>query len=399
MDRLLFVGGMFPKDSKKIIEYSKGNVQNAANVLQWGIIRGIIESKKFDVTLCSAVFVGSWFKLFRKLFVKNFEESDKINYIPFLNLPVIKNISRYFTVKRYVKKWVKKYKADKLYIIAYSAHTPFIKAISKIKIKNKFNFHLIVPDLPQYMNLTTKTSLIYNVFKKIDINIQNKYLINVDSFTFLTDMMSKKYNIYNRPYTVVEGMIDTENIVSIHELSKIKTLVYTGTLEEKYGILNLVNAMEYVKSDIKLIICGAGSAAYKIKEKAYLTNKIDYRGILSYNESIRVQASATVLVNPRTNNEKYTKYSFPSKNLEYMMWNKPVMAYKLDGIPDEYDEVLIYFNSDNPIDMAKLIDYVFHKTDEELLEMGKKTTNFAINNKNYKRQTEKIIDCIYSKTV
>ena len=399
MDRLLFVGGMFPKDSKKIIEYSKGNVQNAANVLQWGIIRGIIESKKFDVTICSAVFVGSWFKLFRKLFVKNFEESDKINYIPFLNLPVIKNISRYFTVKRYVKKWVKKYKADKLYIIAYSAHTPFIKAISKIKIKNKFNFHLIVPDLPQYMNLTTKTSLIYNVFKKIDINIQNKYLINVDSFTFLTDMMSKKYNIYNRPYTVVEGMIDTENIVSIHELSKIKTLVYTGTLEEKYGILNLVNAMEYVKSDIKLIICGAGSAAYKIKEKAYLTNKIDYRGILSYNESIRVQASATVLVNPRTNNEKYTKYSFPSKNLEYMMWNKPVMAYKLDGIPDEYDEVLIYFNSDNPIDMAKLIDYVFQKTDEELLEMGKKTTNFAINNKNYKRQTEKIIDCIYSKTV
>lgn len=399
MDRLLFVGGMFPKDSKKIIEYSKGNVQNAANVLQWGIIRGIIESKKFDVTLCSAVFVGSWFRLFRKLFVKNFEESDKIDYIPFLNLPVIKNISRYFTVKRYVKKWVKKYKADKLYIIAYSAHTPFIKAISKIKIKNKFNFHLIVPDLPQYMNLTTKTSLIYNVFKKIDINIQNKYLINVDSFTFLTDMMSKKYNIYNRPYTVVEGMIDTENMVNIHNLSKIKTLVYTGTLEEKYGILNLVNAMEYVKSDIKLIVCGAGSAAYKIKEKAYLTNKIDYRGILSYNESIRVQASATVLVNPRPNNEKYTKYSFPSKNLEYMMWNKPVMAYKLDGIPDEYDEVLIYFSSDNPIDMAKLIDYVFQKTDEELLEIGKKTTNFAINNKNYKRQTEKIIDCICSKTV
>lgn len=399
MDRLLFVGGMFPKDSKKIIEYSKGNVQNAANVLQWGIIRGIIESKKFDVTLCSAVFVGSWFKLFRKLFVKNFEESDKIDYIPFFNLPVIKNISRYFAVKRYVKKWVKKYNADKLYIIAYSAHTPFIKAISKIKIKNKFNFHLIVPDLPQYMNLTTKTSLIYNIFKIIDIKIQNKYLINVDSFTFLTDMMSKKYNIYNRPYTVVEGMIDTENIVSIPNLSKVKTLVYTGTLEEKYGILNLVNAMEYVKSDIKLIICGMGSTAYKIKEKAYLNNKIDYRGILSYNESIRVQASATVLVNPRPNNEKYTKYSFPSKNLEYMMWNKPVMAYKLDGIPDEYDEVLIYFSSDNPIDMAKLIDYVFQKTDEELLEIGKKTTNFAINNKNYKRQTEKIIDCICSKTV
>lgn len=398
MDRLLFVGGMFPKNSKKIIEYSKGNVQNAANVLQWGIIKGLTESERFDITLCSAVFVGSWFKLFRKLFVKDFEESDKIDYIPFFNFPIIKNISRYFAVKKYVRNWVEKNKADKLYIIAYSAHTPFIKAISKIKNKTELNFHLIVPDLPQYMNLASKTSILYHFFKSIDLRIQNKYLKQVDSFTFLTDMMSKKYNIYNKSYTVVEGMIDKDNKVKSTNLQQEKLLVYTGTLEEKYGIMNLIDAMQYVKSDIKLVICGMGGAVNKIKERSRLSNKIDYRGILSYNESIAVQSSATVLVNPRTNNEEYTKYSFPSKNLEYMMWNKPVLAFKLDGIPDEYDEVLIYFDSENPMDMAELIDSLFQKTDEELQEIGRKTTEFAIKNKNYKKQTEKIISCICNTT-
>ena len=38
-------------------------------------------------------------------------------------------------------------------------------------------------------------------------------------------------------------------------------------------------------------------------------------------------------VNPRQNNEEFTKYSFPSKTMEYLASGVPVVAYKLDGIP------------------------------------------------------------------
>jgi glycosyltransferase involved in cell wall biosynthesis len=45
---------------------------------------------------------------------------------------------------------------------------------------------------------------------------------------------------------------------------------------------------------------------------------------------------ADVLVNPRQNDEAYTKYSFPSKNIEYLLSGNPVVAYMLDGVPEEY---------------------------------------------------------------
>lgn len=47
-----------------------------------------------------------------------------------------------------------------------------------------------------------------------------------------------------------------------------------------------------------------------------------------------ISKNADVLVNPRQNDDEYTKYSFPSKNIEYLMTGNAVMAYMLDGIPE-----------------------------------------------------------------
>ena len=397
MDSILFLGGMFPKNSKIINTKSRGNIQNAANALQWGIINALLKEKDLELTLASAAFVGSYPALYSDIMVNGFEKVGVgIEYISFLNLPVIKNISRYFNVKKYVRNWVKKNKNNRKYVIAYSAHTPFIKAVAKIKEKYGLNFHLIVPDLPQYMNLKTKVSPVYSFLKNIDIKIQNEYLSTVDSFTFLTDKMSSVYNIYKKPYTVVEGMIDMEFAAKTEDFKPLfsRTAVYTGTLEKKYGILNLVKAMKFVKGDIRLIICGTGDAVPEIEEAAKKDNRIEYRGIVEYKEALKIQSEAGVLVNPRPADEEYTKYSFPSKNLEYMLWNKPVAVFKLSGIPDEYDDVLIYFSDKNPEKMAEVINGIFEKPEEELLKIGKRTTEFAVNNKNNIKQTAKILSCL-----
>lgn len=394
MASLLFVGGMFPKNSDFVHKNSKGNVQNAANVLQWGIVEGLKESEAFRLSLASALFVGSYPKRFRKLLVKGAEETQNVDYIPFLNLPVIKNISRYRSVRKFVRKWLKEQKEEELYILAYSAHTPFIRAIAKEKKTKNFHFHLIVPDLPQFMNLSTDVGMAYKILKKIDISLQNRCLKEVDSFTFLTEAMNKAFNHYGKPYTVVEGMVDVtvkRQIENIRE--KEKTIVYTGTLEKKYGILNLVHAMEYVKSDVKLILCGKGDAEEEILEVGKKNSNIDYRGIVKYEEALKLQGRASLLVNPRPDEEEYTKYSFPSKNLEYMLWNKPVLVYKLSGIPKEYDEVLLYFSSTEPEKMAETIDEILRRPKEELEEIGRKTTKFALEEKNYQKQTKKMIQC------
>ena len=115
---------------------------------------------------------------------------------------------------------------------------------------------------------------------------------------------------------------------------------------------------------------------------------------MEYKEALKIQSEAGVLVNPRPADEEYTKYSFPSKNLEYMLWNKPVAVFKLSGIPDEYDDVLIYFSDKSPEKMAEVINGIFEKPEEELLKIGKRTTEFAVNNKNNIKQTAKILSCL-----
>jgi len=67
---LLFLTGIFPKEKEtEILENSKGNVQNAANVLQWNLINGLDECLG-KVSLLNAVFIGSYPKRYKKLFLE-----------------------------------------------------------------------------------------------------------------------------------------------------------------------------------------------------------------------------------------------------------------------------------------------------------------------------------------
>ena len=56
---------------------------------------------------------------------------------------------------------------------------------------------------------------------------------------------------------------------------------------------------------------------------------------------------ATLLINPRFSNEEYTKYSFPSKNMEYMASGTPILTTKLPGMPKEYYEYIYLFEEES----------------------------------------------------
>ena len=42
-------------------------------------------------------------------------------------------------------------------------------------------------------------------------------------------------------------------------------------------------------------------------------------------------------MNPRSADAEYTKYSFPSKTIEYLATGVPVVMNRLPGIPEEYE--------------------------------------------------------------
>lgn len=398
--KILFLGGMFPENKmKEISNKSYGVIQNAANVLQWNIINGLRDAKNVELDLVSALFVGSWPIRYKDFYIHGNTVAEG-EMISFVNLPVYKNISRYLHVLQYIKRWLKNnYSGEQIVIMAYSAHTPFIKALKKMKRKYNVLTHLVVPDLPEYMNLGVKSGRIKEMLKKIDIYIQKKNLDGIDSFTFLTKYMSEKYNIYNKPYVVVEGMVNDKECINFTENNKVEEqqdeniqIVYTGTMNIRYGVMDLVDAMKFIENkNAKLILCGTGDGVEKICTAAKYDDRIVYCGQVRRDEAIMWQNNATILVNPRSGEEEYTKFSFPSKNLEYMLHNKPVIVFKLEGIPDEYDQVLSYFRDNNPKHMAEDIMWICSLPKAKQKEMGNRITKFALEQKNCCVQAQKIL--------
>lgn len=403
---VLFLGGVFDEImEKEILKKSKGTVHYAANKFQWNIINGLLEIDNLELAILSAPFIGSFPKDY--LDIKNvgmkstYKNKVECNYVGFNNLWGYRSISRKNNLIKSIKDFASN-KSKNKNIIVYSPHTPFLQAaVYAKKIDPSIHICLVVPDLPQFMNLNEKRTFIYDRFKRIDIEIFEENLKFVDSFVLLTEPMKNMLNASDRPYIVVEGVVNAgnnNNEAQINDLpnkENIMTVVYTGTLNRKFGVINLVESFHNTNiKNVHLKICGKGDSEEIIRVYASKDLRIKFLGQLSNREAVELQRKATVLVNPRQNNEEFTKYSFPSKNMEYLLTGRPVIAYKLDGIPDEYDNYFYYVECNTVESLTRKIEEVLSMKKEERDEFGAKARSFVLREKNNIFVSKKIIDMI-----
>jgi glycosyltransferase involved in cell wall biosynthesis len=167
--------------------------------------------------------------------------------------------------------------------------------------------------------------------------------------------------------------------------------MYAGGLAAAYGVRTLVQAFRSIKNpNYRLWICGRGEMEAEIRQSAKEDPRIEYSGILANPEVLRREHRATVLVNPRPSHSEFAKYSFPSKNLEYLGTGRPVILCRLPGIPEEYFDYVYPLEDESVHGMATLLHEVLEKPNEELDAFGKRARSFVLENKNYKKQGEKI---------
>ena len=352
MKKVVFIGGVFAKENEgEIIANAKKPVEYSANVFQKKMIAGFraVESDTLSFRVLSAPFIGSFPNACKKFTFKGFQDpQNEYDYVHFNNLWGYRNISRAKALKKALKAYVKDMAEEKT-LIVYSPHTPFLEAAVWAKKKDpKIKICLVVPDLPQYMNLSAKKSLLYRVAKSFDIKKFNKLNRQVDSYVLLTEAMKDSIDTHGKPCRIVEGIVTDEELANGKTLraqaqkdSSVKTIVYTGKVYEKFGAKGLVDAFRMLtEENYRLVICGDGDAAEYVKGAASEDTRIQFLGQVPAATAKEWTFKADVLVNPRRNDEAYTKYSFPSKNIEYLLSGNPVVAYKLDGMPDVYGEMM-----------------------------------------------------------
>jgi Glycosyltransferase len=405
---ICFLGGIYPKEyEEEVIKNSKTGIANAANNLQWKYIRGFDSISSNPIKIINSMYIGSFPKYYKKIMIHTQEFSHKKNAtdinVGFLNIYGIKNYFRYLKLKPYLKKWSEEDKEQEKIIFAYAMTYTFLKSLRYVKKCNlNVKTCLIVPDLPEYMNTTNKQSLLYKFLKTIEIMKIKKNMKYVDKFILLTEQMAEKLNIEQDRYIVIEGMVDFENENTEENLNNTNKpyifkdeytyLCYTGTLNEKYGIKTLVKAMDFLSDKkIKLVICGRGDSERFIKEKN--NGNIDYLGNLSYKDTMYILKNSDFLINPRSNEEEYTKYSFPSKTMDYLISGTPTLMFKLDGIPNKYDQFLNYFTFNNAEQMAQDINSLLERY-EACLDKATKGKKYILEKKNNYFLCDKILKTI-----
>lgn len=349
--KILMICGVYAEENEsEVLQFTKGYVEQSANIFQRKIINGI-KANNIEYKVISAPLIGAYPMRYQKIKFNGFSHNtEDIEYVGFNNIWGVRNFTRTDALKKAIKSYLTKETEEEFLILVYCPHTPFLEAAVYAKtLKPKSKICFIVPDLPQYMNLNETGRGLYDLLKKYDIRKMEKYIEKVDSFVLLTEPMKDVLKVGNRPYMVVEGIIDDCAEIPAYIPSKdgIKRIVYTGKMNAKFGIKTLVDSFMKIEGEnYRLILCGDGDARQYVEEQSKKDSRIEYKGMVTAAEAKKYVSMADVLVNPRPNNEEYTKYSFPSKNIEYLMSGRPVVAYMLDGMPLIYGD-FIYAIDDN----------------------------------------------------
>jgi len=245
----------------------------------------------------------------------------------------------------------------------------------------------IVTDVPELM-VTGHTGImvkyIYNIIGKCT------------DYVFLTEAMNERLNPNGKPYTIVEGICDEDSTMApAYEKTEGQSCLYAGLLDAEYGVKHMVEAFcEADLPDCTLHICGSGPYAQELEKLAAQKANIVYHGVMLNKDVIQLEKKVSLLINPRPSTGEFTKFSFPSKNMEYMTSGTPVLAMRLPGIPDEYYDYIYTFSGETVSEMADSMKAVLSEPQETLEKKGHEAYRFVAEKKSTYVQAKKVAELI-----
>lgn len=392
----IFVGSVYPK---YLIEYLLNaglGVDFAANNYQSALLEGFLHLLD-KITIVSSPSVR-YAKKCETAVLKGRQlssvESGYLNfqYVGNSKSRVFKMVSELLRIRKGVKQSLNPNVEENI-VCCYSLHSPFLLALLSLR-KKIWKICVVIPDLPEYM--TDRGNWVRKTAKKVDRLLINYCVKKMDCFVLLSSAMAEKLPINNKQWVVIEGIYRPREVHKTIKSEK-KTVLYTGQLKKRYGIFDLVEAFIQIPNDnYELWLCGGASPNEMqwLEAQAEKDPRIKLIGRVSSEEVAEIQQKATLLVNPRHSNEEFTRYSFPSKTMEYLASGTPTLMCKLPSIPEDYYEYLFFFEDETINGMKNKIIEVCQMDEDRLCQKGTAASLFIRTKKNPEIQVKKIVEML-----
>lgn len=361
--RIIFLGGIFlPEHLGEIEKQSSGVLQNAADALQKAFLRGFAETTDQRVKVVNLPFVNSYPRWYRSAWLPSQSGSlapgiDVVGQ-SFLNVLLVRLFSRFVSAVAGLRKSTRR--EEQIVIVVYSAHLPFVAAAWAIRhIRPNARLCVIIPDLPEFMG---DGGRLYRALKWVETGLFKRFVRRFDYFVLLAEAMGTRLEIPTERCVLVEGIYDPAADGSGEDVKEEAprrledtgpVFLYTGTLAARYGIGDLLDAFAALdRPDAQLWICGDGDARSTVEAMADSDKRVRYFGQVPRSRALELQKQADILVNPRKPEGEFTRYSFPSKTMEYLASGKVTIMHALPAMPPDYADYILVPNVPNADGLA-----------------------------------------------
>ena len=387
---------------RTIKEDSKGKIGMSNHNFEMSILNGLCQQEGINLRCISCPGVFSYPHNNRKLFTKCESYDYKNTHIDtagFCNLVGIKEKYAAHSCARLVADAANSFIGEDVHIII---NTPDIRLFDAVrmaekKTKKHFTKTVIIPDIPSLVTAMDKQNPVKAyLLAKRDLRVMEYTTTHSDGLVLLTEAMM---DFVSTPikHIVMEGIVDVDTMdkSDVVAVDGKKVILYTGTLRKIFGVMNLVNAFQMIPDkDAELWICGSGDSKGAIEQAAAKDCRIKFWGLVDSKTALEMQHKATILVNPRTSEGEYTKYSFPSKTMEYLLAGRSVIINRLPGIPEEYYDYAYTPKNESVEAFADCIMDVLHMNQKAREERAIAGRRFIIEKKNSKMQMARVLNLI-----
>lgn len=394
---VLMLSLMYPEDTKsQVARDARDKLQNQINSYQRAFVEGIKANlqagEKLDIV--NSLPVGVFPLQYRQAVIPSgWHDGHTVYELGCLNLPGAKQRMRARRATRRLAGWCAQDPSNRI-VLMYTMYLPYLQAVARVRQKYPdLKACVIVTDLPNELGLASGRK---GLLKRIEYARGRRSMTlcsSMDAFALLTSPMAEALGVSDKPYMVIEGLIQRGEEPPIKVDATGETdrpaVLYSGTLEPDLGVPELLEAFAAMP-EYDLWICGQGSMSAEVMRAAESHANIRYFGFVSHDKALELQAGAALLINPRSPRGVFTRYSFPSKTLEYMRSGKPVVCYRLEGIPREYDPYLRYIEGAGADAIASAVRQTLHLSREERLLLGERARTFVLANKTPEVQCQRL---------
>lgn len=367
---------------------------SAGNKTQLNMLDQLIklDFDTFDiVTIIPTAPYPSVNKIFFKSYVYSINETIKTKVISFVNIPILKQISQMFSVTiQIIRLLFLKTNSDEIVIYTYNYN--IIVSLPLILLRFFFTFKSIcfLYD-PFYIH---KSISLTHHFKNLYYHFSNVILKKYDGVIAVNKNSIEKFHPSSHSL-VVEGGINGNEIQFGNDFlqNEFFNITFAGSLYEYNGIKIIIEMLKYLNNEnIILNIYGDGPLKDVLINYSKIDPRLKYHGLVPNEEVVIQLRKSDLLLNIRLVDDEISKYTFPSKLLEYLTTGIPVLSSRINGMPYEYENVLFFLENQSPEDLALCITNIMNLEKNKLIDIGKKGKDLVMSQKTWSIQMKRVFE-------